>query len=85
MNHRALVFLQEMLQQALAKIHSIEKVCDAGLFAYFVQVYLVDSTGFGLPERLKDLFPGSGGVPQKPGPQFKRQGTIKAVYLDISP
>jgi hypothetical protein len=26
-------------------------------------VYLVDSTGFGLPDILQDLFPGSGSLP----------------------
>jgi len=61
MNPRALAFLQDMIRQALAKVQAIEKVCDDGLFTAFTKVYLADSTGFGLPDSLHDLFPGSGG------------------------
>lgn len=50
MNTRAPVFLQEMIRQALTKVQALEKVCEDGLFASFPKVYLVDSTGFGLPE-----------------------------------
>jgi hypothetical protein len=32
MNQRALAFLQDMLQQALAKVQSVEHVCNDGLF-----------------------------------------------------
>src|SRR5512145_507718 len=46
MNKRALVFLQDLMRQALAKVQTLEKVCDDGLLAYFTKVYLVDSTGF---------------------------------------
>jgi len=45
MNKRALVFLQEMIRQALTKVQALEKVCDDGLFTYFTKVYLIDSTG----------------------------------------
>src|SRR5713101_7481352 len=58
MNKRALTFLQDMICQALTKVQTIEKVCEDGLFASFTKVYVGDSTGFGLPESLKDLFPG---------------------------
>ena len=61
MNQRALAFLQDMLRQALAKVQSVEKVCNDGLFTDFTKVYLADSTGFALPDSLHDLFPGSGG------------------------
>jgi len=71
MNKRALVFLQDMIRQALAKVHALDKVCDDGLFAYFTKVYLVDSTGFGLPENLKDLFPGAGGSAAKAGAKIQ--------------
>ncbi|WP_410960178.1 hypothetical protein, partial [Salmonella sp. SAL4434] len=45
MNQRALAFLQAMIQQVLAKVQAIDKVCDEGLFTYFTKVYLADSTG----------------------------------------
>jgi len=32
MPKRALVFLQEMIRQALTKVHALENVCDDGLF-----------------------------------------------------
>jgi hypothetical protein len=78
MNKSALVFLQEMLCQALAKVQSLEKVCDDSLFAYFAKVYLVDSTGFGLPESLKDLFPGSGGSAAKAGAKIQAAWDYKS-------
>jgi Transposase DDE domain len=71
MNQRALAFLQDMLHQALAKVQSIEKVGDDGLFTYFSKVYLADSTGFELPESLHDLFPGSGGSAAKAGAKIQ--------------
>jgi hypothetical protein len=71
MHQRALAFLQDMLRQALAKVQSIEKVCDDGLFTYFTKVYLADSTGFALPESLHDLFPGSGGSAAKAGAKIQ--------------
>jgi hypothetical protein len=83
MHKRALVFLQEMIRKALTKVQTLDQVCDDGLFTTFTKVYLVDSTGFGLPESLKDLYPGSG-VPQKLVPKFKLYGTIKVVDLIIS-
>ena len=58
---RALAFLQDMLQQALAKVQAVAHVCTDGLFTDFSQVYLADSTGFELPDSLHELFPGSGG------------------------
>jgi hypothetical protein len=61
MNQRALAFLQDMLQQALAKVQAVEHVCNDGLFTDFSKVYLTDSTGFELPDSLHELFPGSGG------------------------
>jgi hypothetical protein len=61
MNKRAVAFLQDLMQQALAKIQALEHPCHDGVFEYFSQVYMADSTGFGLPACLKNLFPGSGG------------------------
>src|SRR6266702_6180770 len=71
MHKRALVFLQEMIRQALTKVQALEKVCDDGLFTYFTKVYLIDSTGCGLPDILKDLFPGSGGSAAKAGAKIQ--------------
>ena len=67
MHQRALAFLQDMIRQALAKVHSREKVCDDGRCTSFSKVSLADSTGFALPESLHDLCPGSGGSAAKAG------------------
>ena len=71
MNKRALVFLQDMIRQALTKVQALEKVCADGLFTAFTKVYLADSTGFGLPDSLSDLFPGSGGSATKAGAKIQ--------------
>jgi len=71
MHKRALVFLQDMIRQALAKVQALEKVCADGLFTAFTKVYLADSTGFGLPDSLSDLFPGSGGSATKAGAKIQ--------------
>ena len=82
MHKRALVFLQEMIRQALTKVQALEKVCDDGLFTYFTKVYLVDSTGFGLPESLKDLFPGAGGSAAKAGAKIQTVWDYKSSGFD---
>jgi hypothetical protein len=71
LNHCAVAFLQDMICQALAKVPSLEKVCDDGLFTCFTKVYLADSTGFELPDSLHDLFPGSGGSASKAGAKIQ--------------
>ena len=71
LNKRALVFLQDMIRQALTKVQSLEKVCADGLFTAFTKVYLADSTGFGLPDSLSDLCPGSGGSATKAGAKIQ--------------
>jgi hypothetical protein len=71
MNKRALSFLQDMIRQALAKVQALEHVCTDGLFTAFTTVYLADSTGFGLPESLADLFPGAGGSATKAGAKIQ--------------
>ncbi len=78
MNKRAHAFLQEMIRHALAKVQSMDKVCDDSLFTYFTKVYLVDSTGFGLPESLQDLFPGSGGSAAKAGAKIQAAWDYKS-------
>jgi hypothetical protein len=71
MHKRALTFLQAMLRQALATVQGLEKVCDDGLFPSFTKVYLAASTGFGLPDSLKAIFPGSGGSAAKAGAKIQ--------------
>jgi hypothetical protein len=71
MHQRAVAFLQDMIRQALAKVQTIEHVCDDGLFTAFTKVYLADSTGFGLPDSLQDLLPGSGGSAAKAGAKIQ--------------
>jgi hypothetical protein len=67
MNKRAIAFVQEMIRKTLAIIRSLDHVCDDGLFVCFPKVYLVDSTGFELPDRLKERFPGAGGSAAQAG------------------
>src|SRR5712692_2683582 len=71
MNKRALAFLQEMIRIALAKLQACEQHCDASLFAPFARVHIADSTGFGLPESLKDTFPGAGGSAAQAGAKIQ--------------
>jgi hypothetical protein len=61
MTRRAVAFLRALLQRAFAKLHTGDTVCEAELFTPFTAVHIADSTGFGLPAALKELFPGSGG------------------------
>jgi hypothetical protein len=78
MNQRALAFLQDLLRPALAKVQAVAHVCHAGLCTDFPKVYLAARTGFELPDRLHDLFPGSGGSAATAGAQ------IHAVWDDKS-
>lgn len=71
MTRRALAFLQEMIQTAFAKLHTGDSVCDEHLFAPFPKVHIADSTGFGLPDTLKDLFPGAGGSGTQAGAKIQ--------------
>jgi hypothetical protein len=61
MHKPAVAFLQEMIRQAFAHMRTLDPQCDDGLFAAFPKVHVADSTGFGLPDTLKDTFPGAGG------------------------
>jgi hypothetical protein len=82
MNKSALAFLQDLISQALAKIHALTPVCDEGLFPAFTKVYLVDSTGFELPNPLHDLFPGSGGSAAKAGAKIQAVWDYKSSMFD---
>ena len=61
LTRRAVAFLRALLQRAFAKLHTATTLCEAELFTPFTAVHIADSTGFGLPAALKELFPGSGG------------------------
>lgn len=61
LNRRAVDFLKDLIEQALAKIQALDYRCDDGVFDFFSKVHIADSTGFSLPEGLRKLFPGSGG------------------------
>jgi hypothetical protein len=71
MNKKAIAFLQDMIRQALAKVQSMERVCDEGLFTHLTKVYIADSTGFELPEELPKTCPGSGGSAAKAGAKIQ--------------
>jgi hypothetical protein len=71
MNKRALVFLQELIRQALAKVHALAHVCADGLFTAFPKVYLADRSGFGLPDSVAELLPGSGGSAHRAGAKMQ--------------
>jgi len=67
LTRRALAFLQDMIQTAFARLHTADTLCEDGLFADFSAVQIADSTGFGLPESLKAVFPGAGGSARSAG------------------
>jgi Transposase DDE domain len=82
MNTRALAFLREMIQGAFAKLHAGDTVCEEGLFAPFTRVHIADSTGFGLPDTLKDLFPGAGGSGAQAGAKLQLVWDYKSSTFD---
>ena len=42
MNRRAVDFLKDLIEQALAKIQTLDYRCDDGIFDFFSKVYLAD-------------------------------------------
>ena len=72
MNKRALAFLQELIRQALATLHSCQAVHEDALLTPFASVHMADSTGFELPEKLQNAFPGSGGSAAPAGATLQR-------------
>jgi hypothetical protein len=82
MNTRALAFLREMIQSAFAKLHAGDTVWEEGLFAPFTRVHIADSTGFGLPDSLKDLFPGAGGSGAQAGAKLQLVWDYKSSTCD---
>jgi hypothetical protein len=81
MNKRAMAFLEDLMQQALAKIQGLEYPCDDGVFAFFRNVCIADSTGFGLPQCLAKLFPGSGGSASSAGAKIQLVWDYKQSLL----
>ncbi|HZD95311.1 MAG TPA: IS4 family transposase, partial [Candidatus Sulfotelmatobacter sp.] len=71
LHKKALAFLQDMRQQALAKLHSLDHVWDDGLVPTCTNVYIADSTGFALPDALHKTFPGAGGSAAKAGAKIQ--------------
>ena len=71
LTYRALAVLQEMIQSAFAKLHAEDTRCEEELFASFSAVHIADSTGFGLPNSLKDIFPGAGGSAAQAGAKLQ--------------
>src|SRR5712691_3609672 len=67
LTRRALAFLPDLIQTAFARLHTADTLWDDGLFADFSAVQIADSTGFGLPESLKAVFPGAGGSARSAG------------------
>jgi hypothetical protein len=71
MTARARAFLQDLIQQAFAKLHQDNTGCEEGLFAAFSAIHIADSTGFELPDSLKELFPGAGGSGAQAGAKLQ--------------
>ncbi len=71
MNERAVAFLRDMIQTAFLQLHTEDTGCDETLFAAFGRVHIADSTGFGLPESLKEQFPGAGGSGAQAGAKIQ--------------
>jgi hypothetical protein len=82
MTPRALAFLREMIQSAFAKLHASDPVWEEDLFAPFSRVHIADSTGFGLPDTLKELFPGAGGSGAPAGAKLQLVWDYKSSTFD---
>ena len=82
MHKRAHAFLQEMIQHALATTQVIAAGCEDGFCAAFTKVYLADSTGFALPDSLKETFPGAGGSAAQAGAKIQAVWDYKSSRFD---
>ena len=82
MTERAVAFLREVLQTAFAKLHASGTECEDGLFSAFGRVHIADSTGFGLPDSLKEDFPGAGGSGSQAGAKIQLVWDYKSQTFD---
>jgi hypothetical protein len=82
MNRRALAFLQEMIQRAFVKLRADDTGGEEELFTAFSRVHIADSTEFGLPDTLKDLFPGAGGSGARAGAKIQLVWEYKSHTFD---
>jgi Transposase DDE domain len=82
MNERALAFWQAMIETAFTKLQTGDTDCDEALFAPFGRVYVADSTGFGLPDSLKEQFPGAGGSATSAGAKLQVVWDYKSHTFD---
>ncbi len=71
LNPAAVRCLKELLRQAFAALHQAKPVAIEPALAPFSEVHLIDSTGFALPERLSDSFPGAAGSASKAGAKIQ--------------
>ncbi len=76
-NRRALAFVQDLLQSAVAKRHAGDPVCAESRCAPFPRGQIADTTGFGRPDTLKDLCPGAGGRGAHAGAKLHLVGEYK--------
>jgi hypothetical protein len=74
MHKQAMALLPDMSRQALAKVPSRDRGCDAGLWTPWTNVYSADSPGFALPEALHKTVPGSGGSAATAGATMQAVG-----------
>lgn len=81
MHKRALAFLQERICTALAKIQACAHGSDESLFAPFARVHIAESPGFGLPDSLRDTFPGAGGSAAPAGAKMQLVWEYKQSVL----
>src|SRR6516165_9548199 len=84
MNQRALVFLQEMIRQALAKVQASNMCALMGSLPPFPRCISLTGAVLACQTVWLICFPAREGVRPKPEPKCKRCGTIKAVCLAIA-
>jgi hypothetical protein len=70
-----------MRQRALATVHAVAHVGEAGLLTAFTQVSLAESPGCALPESRPELLPGSGGRAAQAGANIPAVGDYTSRVL----
>jgi len=64
---RAVAVLKALIRNVFAKLQARDQGCDDDLFHRLTHVSIADSTGFELPEPLKESCPGCGGSASQAG------------------